>query len=446
MSTNSEPDWYAKSDAWKSKEEQVYFENLRQKIDWANPRDVHQKIQSAYKAHDDYREKNCLNLIASENMMSPLAREYLGSNLGFRVCDGPIGRKIFGSGVQYLEEIEAICIESARRLFKAEYVEHRLLSGTMGCTAVHYAFSEKDDIVMSQSSDAGGVVCNRPNGPPRYIGSKIIDIPWDHEEMNINLDGFEELYKEHKPPLIVLGAMVTLFPYPVKEIKQIIDDSTVLAYDGAHIGGLVAGNRFQDPLAEGADLLMVNTHKQMGGPPGALILSNREEIARRISETTFPFLVATPYCNKFASLAVTLAELLEYSESYADQIIRNAKALGAALDDEGVNVLCKEKGYTESHMLMIDIRDLGSGPEVERKLADANIISNKMPLPGDRWDQKSGIRIGVNEITRRGMKEPEMKEIASIMGDLLCGKQSVDAISRRVKDLMVGYQEVKFVL
>jgi glycine hydroxymethyltransferase len=446
MSTKSEPDWYAKSDAWKSKEELDYFKNLRKTIDWTNPRAVHKNIQSAYKAHYDYREKNCLNLIASENMMSPLAREYLGSNLGFRVCDGPIGRKIFGSGVQYLEEMEAICIESARRLFKAEYVEHRLLSGTMGCAAVHYAFSEKDDIVMTQSSDAGGVVCNRPNGPPRYIGSKIIDIPWDHEEMNIDLDGFKELYKEYKPPLIVLGAMVTLFPYPVREIRQIIDDSTVLAYDGAHIGGLVAGNRFQDPLAEGADLLMVNTHKQMGGPPGALILSNREEIARRISETTFPFFVATPYCNKFASLAVTLAELLEHSESYAEQIVKNAKALGAALDAEGVNVLCKEKGYTESHMLMIDIRDIGSGPEVEKRLADANIISNKMPLPGDRWDQKSGIRIGVNEITRRGMKEPEMKGIASMMGDLLCGKQSTDTISRRVKDLMVGYQEVKFVL
>ena len=446
MNKKSEPDWYAKSDAWKSPEEQAYYKQLRNKIDWTKPEAIHKSIQNAYNAHDQYREKQCLNLIASENMMSPLAREYLGSNLGFRVCDGPIGRKIFGSGVQHLEEIEAICIESARILFNAEYVEHRLLSGTMGCAAVHYAFSGKNDYVMTQSSDAGGVVCNRPNGPPRYIGSKIIDIPWNTEEMNIDLPLFKELYEEYKPSLVVLGAMVTLFPYPVKEIKSIIDESTVLAYDGAHIGALVAGKKFQDPLNEGADLLMVNTHKQMGGPPGAIILSSKEEIARKISETTFPFLVATPYCNKFASLAVTLAELLKHSEGYADQIVRNAKALGAALDTEGVNVLCKDKGYTESHMLMIDIRDIGSGPEVEQKLAEANIITNKMPLPGDRWDQKSGIRIGVNEVTRRGMKEPEMKEIASMMSDLLSDSESTRVVKGRVESLMSEYQDVLYVL
>lgn len=447
MSNKSEPDWYAKSNSWKSPEEITYFNNLRSKINWKNPQDVYQHLQKTYNMHDEYREKNSLNLIASENMMSPLAREYLGSNLGFRVCDGPVGRKIFGSGIQYLEEIEAICIEASRRLFRARYVEHRLLSGTMGCAAVHYAFSKAGDIVMSQSSDTGGVVCNRPDGPPKYIGSKVIDIPWDNDNMIVDLEQFEEQFKQHEPSLVILGAMITLFPYPVKEISKIMEDTdTVLAYDGAHIGGLVAGNRFQDPLREGADLLMVNTHKQMGGPPGALILSNREDIARRISETTFPFLVATPYCNKFASLAVTLTELLLHAGDYADQIVCNAKALGAELEKSGVRVLCKERGYTESHQLMLDIRELGSGSLVEKMLADANIITNKMPLPGDPWDQTSGIRLGVNEVTRRGMKTDEMKQVARMMGDLLIGRLDTGSVVRRVEALMSLYQSLHFTL
>jgi len=182
------------------------------------------------------------------------------------------------------------------------------------------------------------------------------------------------------------------------------------------------------------------------GPPGALILSNKEEIARKISETTFPFLVATPYCNKFASLAVTLAELLKHADNFAEQIVSNAKTLGEALYSEGIDVLCRDKGYTESHMLMMDIREYGSGEDVERELAEAHIISNKMPLPGDRWDQKSGIRIGVNEVTRRGMKAPEMQQIASIIGDILVEDKSPADVADDVISLMSGFQEVKYTL
>jgi glycine hydroxymethyltransferase len=447
MENELKPDWYAKSLTWKSPEELTYFNHLRKKINWNNPRDIYRLIKKNYYAHNEFREKNCINLIASENLMSPLARKYLGSNLGFRVCDGPVGKKIFGSGIQFLEEIEAICIETARKLFGAKYVEHRLLSGTMGCMAIHYTFSKKGDVVMSQSSDSGGVVCNRPEGPSRYIGSKVIDIPWDNDTMNIDLDAFEVKVKEFSPKLIILGAMVTLFPYPLNEVYKIANEiGAVLAYDGAHIGGLVAGNKFQDPLKEGADLLMVNTHKQMGGPPGALILSNEEKIARKISETTFPFLVATPYCNRFASLAVTLAELLQHGEKFAEQIVRNAKTLGAELDKNGINVLCKEKGYTESHQIMLNIKEIGQGPYVEKKLADAYIISNKMPLPGDLWNQYSGLRLGVNEITRRGMKEDEMKQIASFIGDILIEDRSPTLVSNRVVDLMSQFQTVKYVL
>ncbi|MBD3171753.1 serine hydroxymethyltransferase [Candidatus Bathyarchaeota archaeon] len=445
MNETSEPDWYAKSITWKSEEEKEYYRKLREQINWNNPKEVYTQVKKAYNNHDTYREQNSLNLIASENIMSPLAQNYLGSNLGFRVCDGPVGKKVFGSGVQYLEEIEAICVEASRKLFDARYVEHRLLSGTMGCAAIHFAFSDRNSTIMTQSSDAGGVVCNRPEGPPKYTGAKVIDIPWDTETMNVDLEEFKKLYDETKPELIILGAMITLFPYPVKEISEIAQNS-IIAYDGAHVGGLIAGKRFQDPLKDGADLLLVNTHKQMGGPPGSLILSNEEKIAHAISETTFPFLVATPYCNKFASLAVTLAELLEHSKDYADQIVKNAKTLGSELDKNGINVLCKNQNYTESHQLMLDIRDIGSGYEVEQRLAESHIICNKMPLPGDPWDERSGIRIGTNEVTRRGMKEKEMKIIAEIITEVLMERTQVEKAAETVSDFMTDFQDVHYTL
>jgi glycine hydroxymethyltransferase len=442
--SKSEADWYAKSSTWRPEEEVRYMENLRKSLDWGCPEAVYGRVKQLYGLHDDFREKSCVNLVASENVMSPTAKAFLGSDLGFRVCDGPVGKKIFGTGIQYLEELETICVEASRRLFKAEYVEHRLLSGTMGCAAVLYALAKNGDTVMSQSSDAGGVVCNRPEGPAGYIGLKVVDLPWDSDAMNVDSEAFEEAAKEARPRLIILGAMITLFPYPVKEIAEIAKDlGARVAYDRAHIGGLVAGGRFQDPLGEGSDLLMVNTHKQMGGPPGALILSNDEEVARKISETTFPFLVATPYCNKFAALAVTLSELMEYGAEYADQIVRNAKALAAELDILGVPVMCRSLGYTESHQVLLDVRVHGGGFEAERRLAEAHMICNKMPLPGDSWTERSGLRLGVNEVTRRGMKEKNMKDLAEFISRALVeGEQA--KIGVEVADYMKSYQKVMY--
>jgi len=226
------------------------MDNLRGSLDWDTPEAVYGRVKRLYELHDDYREKSCINLVASENVMSPMARAYLGSDLGFRVCDGPIGRKIFGAGVQYLEELEAICVESSRKLFRAEYVEHRLLSGTMGCAAIQFALTKPGETVMSQSSNSGGFVCNGPIGPAKYIGLSVADIPWDSEAMNVDMEAFEEAAKEAKPKLIILGAMITLFPYPVREIAGVAEDlGARVAYDGAHIGGLVAAGRFQDPWA-----------------------------------------------------------------------------------------------------------------------------------------------------------------------------------------------------
>jgi glycine hydroxymethyltransferase len=439
----SEADWYAKSGAWRPEEELRYMDRLRGSLNWGSPEAVYGRVKQLYGLHDGFREKSCINLVASENVMSPTAKAYLGSDLGFRVCDGPVGKKIFGAGVEYLEELEAICVEASRRLFGAEYVEHRLLSGTMGCAAVQYALARPGDTIMSQSSDSGGVVCNRPEGPARYIGLRVADIPWDTEAMNVDLGAFEEAAKEAQPSLIILGAMITLFPYPVKEIAEIAEDlGARVAYDGAHIGGLVAGGRFQDPLREGSDLLMVNTHKQMGGPPGALILSNEEDVARRVSETTFPFLVATPYCNKFAALAVTLSELMMFGAEYADQIVRNAKALASELDDLGVPVMCRSLGYTESHQVLLDVRGLGGGFIAERRLAEAHIICNKMPLPGDRWDERGGLRLGVNEATRRGMKEREMREIAGFISRALVEEEP--KVGEEVADYMKNYLKVMY--
>jgi len=438
-------DWYVKSYQWNPPEEVEYLNKLHASINWDNPREIYDRASRLYQLHEEFREKSCVNLVASENVMSETAKRFLGSNLGFRVCDGPVGKKVFGIGIQYLEEMEGLCIELSKELFNAEFVEHRLLSGTMGCAAIQFALTKKGNITMSQASDEGGSVGNRPEGPAKYIGLRVIDLPWDYETYNIDLEMFEERVKQEKPSLIITGAMIMLFPYPLSEMAKIAGDvGALIAYDGAHIGALAAGGQFQQPLKEGADVFMVNTHKQMGGPPGSLILTNDADIAKRIAETTFPFLVQTPYCNKFASLAVSLSELLGFGKEYAKQIVLNAKALAKGLDERGVNVVGKKLGFTESHQVLMNVRAHGGGFEAERNLVEAYVICNKMPLPGDKWNERGGIRLGVNEVTRRGMKEQEMKKLAEYITRVIVEKEPPESVLPEVKEFMMEYQKVHY--
>jgi len=207
----------------------------------------------------------------------------------------------------------------------------------------------------------------------------------------------ERAIRETKPKLILLGASLFLFPHPIQEMLVAADEvDATLVYDASHVLGLIAGNKFQDPLREGADVVTSSTHKTFPGPQGALILC-KEALSDRIDRAVFPGTVSNHHLHHIAGLAVTLQEMIHFGEAYAAQIQSNAKALAQALYDAGFNVLCEHKGFTESHQIAIDVRDLGGGDRVAKRLEEAYIITNKNMLPFDNEpDKPSGIRLGVN--------------------------------------------------
>lgn len=447
--------------SWMKREMVEYLADVRTELAGKKPREVFDLVVELNREDKDWREKECINLVPSECIMSETARQAYGSNQMFRVCDGQVGAKdlLSGGGDKYLERIEGILLESASQLFGAKFVEHRALSGNLGCVAVYLALTRPGDRIMSVPPAHGGNPANTTRGFPGPYGLEVSFIPMKKEHIDeIDLEALESQAKEFKPKVIALGSMLQLFPYPLEEICRIAHEVGALVfYDAAHLGAFMAARLREDPLREGVDILMVNTHKMLGGPMGCLILTNDADIAGKIDDVAYLGVTQTPNGAKIASLAITIAEMLEYARPYSEQIAKNAKALAGALDREGIPVMEKERGFTQSHLFVVDARPFGGGQAVEVALTKANIVGNKAPLPSD-FDisedaedrpiygsfKVSGFRGGTPLLTRQGMKEEEMRKIAHFMRRVLVDKEEPSQVAKEVTDFMKGYQEVRY--
>lgn len=446
--------------SWMKQETIDYLDGVRGKLAGKEPRAVFDMIVELAETDRQWRERECLNLLPSENVMSETVRRAYGSNQMFRVCDGPVGDKdaLSGGGDKYLEEIEGILLESASKLFGANFVEHRPLAGVLGCVAVDLAFTRPGDRIMSTSLRDGGNPCSTKEGFPGKYGLDVSFIPVQPDTFDIDLEAFEAQAKAIKPKMIVIGSMMQLFPYPLSELRRIAGEvGAVLFYDAAHFGAFLAARMLGDPLRAGVDVVLVNTHKMFGGPFGCFLLSNDAEIAGRINDATYLRVSQTPHGSRMIGLALTVAEMLEHARPYSEQIVRNAQALAKALDDEGIPVMARQRGFTETHMLVIDARPFGGGQAVEEKLTQANIIANKMPLPIDEGveggvDERpahgsrlvSGYRMGTPWVTRLGMKEAEMGQIARFVRRVLVGGEAPSAVASEVTGFMKAYQKVHY--
>jgi glycine hydroxymethyltransferase len=247
-----------------------------------------------------------------------------------------------------------------------------------------------------------------------------------------------------RPKLVALGASMTLFPFPLQEMSEIVAEwGGKIFFDGAHQIGLIAGGQFQDPLREGAVVMTGSAGKTFSGPQSGIIVWDDPGLTQPITHSIFPVLAATHQVNRVAALAVAAAEMIEFGQTYMAQIVRNAQALGAALEKRGIPVLGARKGYTRTHQVIADARPFGSGLDAAHLLARANIVTNKNLIPSDTpqdWDRPSGLRMGTTEVTRYGMREKEMDMIADFMARLLIEKQSPDAVVEDVIEFRQEYQ------
>src|SRR4051812_36774211 len=415
----------------------------------SDPARMQQEVLAAVARNETWRGNECINLLAPEALVSPTVRQLLSAEVGQRAAEGHIGPvNRWFAGTRHIDEIEALCVELLKRLFGSNYAEHRLVASMVGNMAVYAALTEPGDTVMTIPQPVGGHSSNRHDGPAGIRGLNIVDIPFNAKELEVDLAAFAVKAREHRPKLIALGASMTLFPLPVDEISDIAKEwGAKVFFDGAHQLGLIAGGQFQDPLREGADVLTGSAGKTFSGPQSGVMAWNDPELTKPLLDAVFPRLAATHQVNRVAALAAAAAELLAFGREYMANIVANAHVLACALNARGVPVLGAHKGFTRSHQVIADVRAFGGGLEVAHRLAKANIITNKNPLPDDRpqdWDRPSGLRIGTTEVTRLGMGEVEMRAIADMIAGVLVEGRDPEHVRAEALELRAAHQTVGY--
>src|SRR5258706_5205302 len=415
----------------------------------SSPEEMQEAVLAAVTRNEEWRGKRCLNLLAPEAPTSPTVRALLSAEVGTRAAEGHIGPlNRWFAGTKYIDEIEALCVELLKKAFHARYADHRLVASMIGNMAVYTALTDPGDVIMSIAQPFGGHSSNRVDGPAGVRGLKIVDIPFDPVECEVDLDLFRKVAPLVRPKLVALGASMTLFPFPLQAMQEVIAEwGGRLFFDGAHQLGLVAGGQFQDPLREGAAVMTGSAGKTFSGPQSGIIVWDDPDLTVPITHAIFPVLAATHQVNRVAALAASAAEMLAFGQVYMAQIVRNAQALGAALDLRGIPVLCAHKGYTTTHQVIADVRQFGGGLHVAQQLALANIITHKNLIPADRpedWDRPGGLRMGTIEITRLGMGEAQMETIADFIARILVERSAPEAVIDDVIAFRRPYQTLYY--
>jgi len=430
--------------------DQAILSHARSIIDaCSSPEEMQEAVLAAVNRNEEWRGKRCLNLLAPEALTSPTVRGLLSAEVGTRAAEGHIGPiNRWFAGTQHIDEIEALCIELLKKAFHARYADHRLVASMIGNMAVYTALTEPGDIIMSLTQPFGGHSSNRVDGPAGVRGLKIVDIPFDPVELVVDLDLFRKVAPLVRPKVVALGASMTLFPFPLQAISEIVTEwGGRVFFDGAHQLGLIAGGQFQDPLREGAAVMTGSAGKTFSGPQSGVIVWDDQNLTVPITDAIFPILAATHQVNRVAALAVSAAEMIAFGHTYMAQIVRNAQALGAALTRRGITILGAHKGYTTTHQVIADVRQFGGGLEVAQRLAKANIITNKNLIPSDKpqdWNHPGGLRIGTTEITRLGMKEQEMETVANFMARILVEREEPEEVVDDVVAFREPYQTVYY--
>lgn len=387
------------------------------------------------------RQRNKIELIASENFVSPAVMEAMGSVLTNKYAEGYPGHRYYG-GCEYVDKVETLAIERAKKLFGAEHANVQAHSGANANTAVYFAFLQPGDTIMGMNLSQGG---HLSHGSPVNISGKYYNVvPYGvtHETERIDYDEFARIAREAQPKLIVAGASAYPRVIDFERMAEIAHSvGAIFMVDMAHIAGLVAAGLHPSPVPY-ADIVTTTTHKTLRGPRGGLILC-KEKYAKQIDKAIFPGVQGGPLMHVIAAKAVALGEALkpEFKE-YAKQIIANCQALAEGLIAEGFRLV---SGGTDNHLLLVDVRGQKmTGKTAEHLLDEVGVTCNKNTIPFDLESPfvTSGIRLGTAAVTTRGFKEADMKEVAAIIGLVLNNPEDAEKqaeAAQRVAALCAKY-------
>jgi glycine hydroxymethyltransferase len=413
-----------------------------------------------------WRQTQAINLIASENTPSEAVRRVQDSDFMGRYAEGHPnqGDKInrYYQGTRYIDQIESMAQREISALFDARQADVRPISGNAANTAIALGYLRGGDAIVANSTDAGGHISH---GAVGVFGRRIQDrgqslkpgaansinlhyFPLTADHYHIDASKSIELIDRVTPQLVVMGKSLFLFPEPIAEIAAFCKTQGVpLLYDGAHVLGLIAGGQFQAPLHEGATWMTGSTHKTFPGPQRGVILASMDAADEKkywpaADRGVFPGSSSNHHLHSLPALLVATREMQQFGRDYAAQIVRNAQALGRSLDELGTPVEARDFGYTRSHMIAVNVSHRGGGVEVARRLEASDIIVNYNMLPGDDDPRNpSGLRVGVPEMTRFGMDEQAMGELAQLMHDAIGGKD----VKSQVNALRGRYLEMRYV-
>ncbi len=428
--------------------------------------DIHD-IEEIIRQQENWRQTQTINLIASENTPSDAVRRVQNSDFMGRYAEGhpnegeDVNR--YYQGTYYIDQIERMAEHELLDLFDVKQADVRPISGNAANTALALSVLRGGDTVIANSTDAGGHISH---GAVGVFGRRIQNrgqslklggassihlnyLPLTEDRYHVDGQKTIELVDQLHPQLVILGKSLFLFPEPVSEIAAFCKTQEIpVLYDAAHVLGLVAGGQFQSPLKEGATWMTGSTHKTFPGPQRGIILSNLTDAAaikkywQPADRGVFPGSSSNHHLNTLPALVVAIREMKRYGREYAAQIVRNAQVLGRSLDGLGTPVEARDFGYTQSHMIAVNVAEWGGGVDVAKRLEESDIILNYNMLPGDADPRNpSGLRIGVSEMTRFGVDEQGMGEIAQFIHDSVRGKN----VKEQVHAFRTRYTEMKYV-
>ncbi len=375
-----------------------------------------------------------LNLIASENIISPSARLALASDLNGRYTS-------HGHYADY-QRLEDEVSTTFGRVIGAKFCSVKPLSGTVANMLAFLTLAKHGDRIIALKETDGGHKTFQQGGLAGALGLRFNPMPFKAGEMAVNLDELKREVKRVRPRLIVVGASLVLFQQPVREIVSIAqDENTRVMYDGAHEFGLILAGELDNPVKEGADIMTASTHKSFPGPQGGIVFS--QEYGGNIL-SLLQNVFANHHPNRIPGLAIALQEMLDFGKEYTHQAVANARSLAESLHSRGLNVLCEKLGFTETHQIAVDVSGEGGSAIAVERLARAGILCKGIRLPRDeKSDRKSGLRLGTAELTRLGMKSSEMSDVARLMASALRAAHP-SRIRREVLNLKQEYGKIHY--
>ncbi|MEU1513300.1 DegT/DnrJ/EryC1/StrS family aminotransferase [Streptomyces sp. NPDC005811] len=357
-----------------------------------------------------------LVLYAGTNVLSPAVRAAHDGALSTRPALGWPGGKL-QTGVEEIEELEVIATTQVARAMRARYAEVRFLTATMANLALYSAFTRPGDTIAVLSPEAGGHASHHAHATAGVRGLNVSHLPYSSTDLDVDAGLLDRFLATHRPKLVLVGGSVSLFPHRLDVLREAADRvGALLAYDASHTAGLIAAGYVQDPLAEGAHVVTFSTYKTFAGPAGGAAVTNDPRLAEAVSHAAYPVLSSNYDPARLGPLAVAAAEAVEQQPSWAAPTITAAQHLGAHLAEHGYHILAADRGYTRTHQVVVDASGLGGGGPAVARLAAHGIYAGTCRLPWQLPDAPAqGVRLGTQEIVRRGADASTMADIAALI-------------------------------